>query len=110
MDNYFANIDNNELQEILKYVEEEPIFFYDEMRLLSKEEIINYKEELNVEMDNIIPLIDLYDNDFLVYNIAENVFGKLSIDDETFFERTNSIENYLKLLREYKWKFSFKKA
>lgn len=100
--NELKNINNNELQEILKYVEDEPVFFYDEMRLLSKEEIINYKKELNIEMDNIIPLIDLYDNNFLIYNINENVFEKLNIVDKTIFGKINSIEEYLKLLKEYK--------
>lgn len=98
----FVNIANNELQEILKYVGDEPLFFYDEMRLLSKDEILNYQEELNIKMDNIIPLIDLYDNNFLIYNINENVFEKLNIVDETIFGKTNTIENYLKLLQESK--------
>ena len=98
----FVNIANNELQEILKYVGDEPLFFYDEMRLLSKDEILNYQEELNIKMDNIIPLIDLYDNNFLIYNINENVFEKMNIVDETIFDKTNTIENYLKLLQESK--------
>lgn len=102
MNNKFASIENQELQEILKYVGTEPIFFYDEMRLLSEEEIINYKEELGIKIDNIIPLIDLYDNDFLIYNTNENVFEKLNITDETFFDKTNTIEKYLELLKEYK--------
>lgn len=102
MNNKFASMENQELQEILKYVGTEPIFFYDEMRLLSEEEIINYKEELGIKIDNIIPLIDLYDNDFLIYNTNENVFEKLNITDETFFDKTNTIEKYLELLKEYK--------
>lgn len=97
MDKY-SSINNKELQEILKYVEEEPVFLSSEMRLLSKEEILNYKEELSVEMDNIIPLIDLYDNNFLIYNINEDVFEKINIVDETVFGKTNTIENYLNLL------------
>ncbi len=97
MDKY-SSINNKELQEILKYVKEEPVFLSNEMRLLSKEEILNYKEELSVEMDNIIPLIDLYDNNFLIYNITEDVFEKINIVDETVFGKTNTIENYLNLL------------
>ena len=94
----YSSINNKELQEILKYVKEEPVFLSNEMRLLSKEEILNYKEELSVEMDNIIPLIDLYDNNFLIYNITEDVFEKINIVDETVFGKTNTIENYLNLL------------
>lgn len=100
--NKFESIDNNELQEILKYVVDEPIFFGDDMRLLSKEEILNYKKELNIEIDNIIPLIDLYDNNFLIYNIKENAFEKLNIVDEITYEKVDTIEKYLKLLKEHK--------
>ncbi len=71
------------------------------MRLLSKDEILNYQEELNIKMDNIITLIDLYDNNFLIYNINKNIFEKLNIVDETIFDKTNTIENYLKLLKNY---------
>lgn len=98
----FEYIRNNELQEILKYVGSDPVFIGEEMRLLSDGEIVNYKEELNLETDNIIPLIDLYDNIFLVYNIGEDVFEKLSISDETTFGKTKTIKNYLKLLKQYK--------
>ncbi len=71
------------------------------MQLLSKEEIINYKEHLNIKIDNIIPLVDLYDNIFLVYNIDDDTFAKLNITDEIIYGKTKTIENYLKLLQEY---------
>ena len=101
MNNKFASIKNKELHEILKYVKAEPIFFSEGMRLLSEEEIINYKEELDIVFNNIIPLIDLYDNDFLIYNINETAFEKLNIVDGTFFGKTDTIKKYLELLKEY---------
>lgn len=93
------NINNDELKEILSYITDEPNFFNDNMRLLFKDEVLNYKEELCVDIDNIIPLIDLYDNNFLIYDITENIFGIMNIVDEFIFDKTTSIEKYLELLR-----------
>lgn len=102
MEDKFLNIHNNELQEILGFVGDEPIFFNDEMRLLTREEILNYKDEFNIEKDDIIPLIDLFDNDFLIYDIKEEIFSMMNIVDESMFSKMNTIEEYLELLKNYK--------
>lgn len=98
-----SNLKNKELQEILNYIQSEPIFFGDNMRLLSKDEILNYKEELGIDINNILPIIDLNDNNFLVYNLEKNTFEKLNIEDETFFGETDSISNYLELLGKHEY-------
>ena len=72
------------------------------MRLLSKDEILNYKEELLVDVDNIIPLIYLYNNDFVIYDINKNVFATLNIVDEVIYDEKNSIDSYLCLLKDFK--------
>ena len=95
MDRY-KEIENEELQEILKFVKEEPLFFGDEKRLLSKSEIINYKDELNIDLnEDIIPLIDLYDNNFLIYNISKNKFQMMDISDDIIWKDVDSIHNYI---------------
>ena len=68
------------------------------MRLLSKDEINNYKMELGIDIDNIVPLIDLFDNNFLIYNKVKNTFEKLNIVDETIYEREETIEKYLNIV------------
>ena len=71
-------------------------------RLLSKIEIENYKTELNVTRDNMIPLIVLYDNEFLIFNIDNYEFKILDISDD--FERDsdlNLIQKYIRFLEEY---------
>lgn len=93
-------IDNVKLKEILKYVTKEPIFFSEECRLLSKDEILNYKDELNIDLE-IIPLIDLYNNNFLTYNIKENKFQLLDISSNEFWKDVVSIEQYIEQLKEY---------
>lgn len=92
--------DNAELKEILTYVTKEPIFFGEECRLLSEDEMLNYKDELNTGLE-IIPLVDLYDNDFLVYNIKENKFQLLDISSDEFWKDVVSINQYIEQLREF---------
>lgn len=91
--------ENNELKQLLKLVKEETIFFDDNKRLLSKNEIINYKEDLNISID-IIPLIDLGDNIFLVYNPNENKFQKCDISEEILYNNILSIEKYINQIYE----------
>ena len=104
MDRYeeYREIKNEELQEILKFVTEEPIFFGDEKRLLSKSEIINYKDELNIDLnEDIIPLIDLCDNNFLIYNISKNKFQMMDISDDIIWKDVDSIHNYINEIYSY---------
>ena len=71
-------------------------------RLLSKIEIENYKTELNVTRDSMIPLIVLYDNEFLIFDIDNYEFKILDISDD--FERDsdlNLIQKYIRFLEEY---------
>ena len=98
--NKYENIDNSELKKILMFVKDEPIFFDDEKRLLSKQEILNYKVELQTNLD-IVPLIDLYDNNYLIYNIAENQFQLLDISDDTIWKNVSSIIDYINLIEQY---------
>ena len=95
MDRY-KEIENEELKKILEFVKEEPLFFGDEKRLLSESEIINYKDELNIDLDeDIIPLIDLYDNNFLIYNIEKNKFQIMDISNDIFWKDVDSIQKYI---------------
>lgn len=89
---------NDELKEILSFVKEEPIFFDEEKRLLSSEEILNGKEELQLTKD-IIPIIDLYDNEYLGYDILNKEFVKFDISDDYIFEKLKSIQVYIDMLK-----------
>ena len=97
-----GKINNSELNEIAKYITKNALFFDNEKRLLSEDEIINYKEELMIEIDNIIPLIDLYYNIYLIYNIENNEFELLDISTEEVIKILDTISDYLKLLKELK--------
>ncbi|MDD4054163.1 MAG: hypothetical protein PHZ20_04995 [Bacilli bacterium] len=89
-----------ELKEILSLCKDEPIFYEEEKRLLSIGEILNSKEELSLN-ENVIPIIDLYDNEFLVYDIANSQFTKFDISTETRFGKIESTREYIDKIRNY---------
>lgn len=93
-------ISNSELNEILNYCKDESIFFDKETRLLSISEIINYKEELKIKMD-IIPIIDIYDNNYIVFDITNNQFAMMDISEEVIFKKLESIEEYIEKVKQY---------
>ena len=90
---------NNELKEILELVKESSIFFGENKRLLSKSEIENYKEDLAITVD-IIPLIDLADNIFIVYDNNDEKFKKCNISEEVLYGEIHSIEKYIEQIYE----------
>lgn len=89
---------NPQLEEIASFVGNQPIFFGKDLRLLSQEEILNYREELEIN-DELIPLIDANDNNFIVFDIRRQVFCKYSIADSTFFDDLSGINKYLEALK-----------
>ncbi len=93
------DIKNNTLNKILSYVKDEPVFLKTEKRLLSLDEILNYKNELKCNLD-IIPLIDECDNDFLVYNLKEKQFQMLDISSDNFWKNVENMDEYLDLLND----------
>lgn len=96
------NYDNKELKEIMNYVKEEPVFFLvngNECSLLSKEEINDYKTYLQTNIDNIVPLIDLMDNNFIVYVIEENNFKMLNITDDILYKNVDDINSYIEMIK-----------
>ena len=90
---------NSELQELLGLVQEEPIFLKDNKRVLSKSKIENYKEDLNITID-MIPLIDLGDNIFIVFDNKENKFKKCDISEETIYGNIFEIEKFTEQIYE----------
>lgn len=89
---------NIELKTILSLVSDMPVFYEQNKKLLSVDEIINYKENLNIT-DELIPLIYLSDNDFVVYDINTNNFALYNIVDDLFFENLRSINDYINSIK-----------
>lgn len=94
-------INNQNLNTILNYVSDEPILFEENHRLISKREIENFENEYQCKIDGIIPLIDVYDNDFIVYICDKNAFGMYNIVDELLFNEDYDVTEIIKQLENY---------
>lgn len=72
--------------------------FLDSIRILSVSEITDAETDLHVSfIDNqIIPLADCGDNDFLVFNFVDQTWSLFNIVDEIAFGKKNSIYDYIK--------------
>lgn len=103
------NLNNSELLEIINYISNKPKFINDELRLLSYDEVLNYNEELLIEIKNIIPLIDLYDNNFIIFNISENKFQIIDISTEEIYSNLDSIKKYIEIIKKRESKMSLKR-
>lgn len=69
----------------------------DILRLLSVDEIMSAKEELHVDFINkkIIPMFDIGENNFIVYNYSTMKWGKFNIIDEIFYNENELIEKII---------------
>ena len=94
--NKLSSINNEELKLLLSYVNSEPIFF-NEKRLVSIDEINDYKEDLLIDIE-CIPLIDLYDNYYIIYNLKENEFQIYDISEDVIVEKNITIQKYIEEL------------
>ena len=67
-------------------------------RKLTKEDIFMANEELGVDFQayGLIPIIDIYDNDFICYQIHNNKWCVFNIVDEMSFCKDSSLSNLIK--------------
>ena len=77
---------------------DESIFFDDDYRILSYQEILDAESDLHVNFKDkgIIPIADCGENDFVVYHFIDNSWSKFNINDEVIFKRRATIEELLK--------------
>lgn len=90
---------DGELKEILSLCKHEPVFFGNEKKLLSIDEILNGREELKFKDSRIISIIDLWDNNFLSYDIKNKQFVRFNIMDEVKYGKIDSIKIYIDELK-----------
>ncbi|MCL1994014.1 MAG: hypothetical protein FWG66_13800 [Spirochaetes bacterium] len=74
--------------------------FYDDrdlLRGLSSDEILNASD--NLELDfvalKLLPLFDIGDNNFIVYNFEKNCWSLFNIVDETLFNESSDLLKYI---------------
>lgn len=66
------------------------------IRILEVDEIMNATEELHVDFlgKNIVPLADLFDNNFLVFSCTTHNYKIMNITDESLFETYKAIYDF----------------
>lgn len=71
------------------------------LRFLSIDEILNPAENFGTDYSEIgiIPLIDTFNNDFLVYNVNERMFQMYNISEDIDFEDFDSIVEFIESRR-----------
>lgn len=69
--------------------------------MISKREIENFENEYQCKIDEIIPLIDVSDNDFIVYICDKNAFGMYNIVDKLLFNEDYDVTEIIKQLENY---------
>lgn len=77
---------------------DDTIFFDDEYRVLSFDEVEDAEKDLHVDFKSkgIIPLLDCGENDFIVYHFKDDFWSKFNIIDETVFKKKKSLDELLK--------------
>ena len=85
-------INNQNLNRILNSVNDESIFLDEDLRLICKREVEHFEERYQCKIEGLIPLIDISNNDFIVYICAKNTFGIYNIVDELLLEEDVDID------------------
>ena len=85
------------LSEVVKKIisnSEESVFFDDDYRILSFDEIVDAENDLHVDFaeKGIIPIADCGENDFIVCHFNDDFWSKFNIIDETVFKKKNTFE------------------
>lgn len=89
----YGKINNVLVKKILSHADK-TTFLDDNWRVLAYDEIQQADDDLHVNFRDrkLLPLIDSGDNNFIVYHLAEDIWSKFNIVDETIFRGTHKIE------------------
>ena len=76
---------------------EEPIFYGEQtgFRILSQEEVLEAKDNWFSGKIDLIPILDYYDNDFLVYNCHKKNWGLYNMNDHIMFKEFKEFNDFL---------------
>jgi hypothetical protein len=94
----YGKIESTDVKKILSYKFEDYFLESDDfLRALSLDEILDAKDSLHVDFPamRIIPLFDVCDGDFVVYQLDKNVYSYMNINNLTLFSETDNIVSLL---------------
>lgn len=86
-----------EVEKVFSVCNEDSIFYGEEtgFRILSQDEVLMAKDEWFDGKTDFIPLIDYYDNDFLVYITANKKWGLYNMSDNLVFKEFAKFHDFL---------------
>ncbi len=84
------------LAQIISYADSAD-FIDEERRVLSFEEIVDAGKSLGVDFVSLgmIPIIDAYDNDYIVYVFAEELWAKFNVIDQVTFKKKSTLQELI---------------
>jgi len=87
---------NKLLSKVISYAREN-VFFEKERRVLCFEEIKDASDDYEVDFVEmgILPVIDAYDNTFIVYSFEDDLWAMYNISDDILFDENKSLEEIL---------------
>jgi len=89
---------SDEVKKIIS-LNQDAIFYEDKeiMRSLSNSEILNASEDLQVDFlgKSLLPVFDIGDNDFIIFDLSEDCWYLFNIVDEVKFKKAKSLSVYL---------------
>ena len=86
--NYFPDI----LAKLISF-SDESVFFDDEWRSLSFDEIRDAEQDLHVSFSEkgLIPVLDCGENNFIVFQFSDSSWAKFNIIDEVLFKKKDKL-------------------
>ena len=68
-----------------------------ECRILDLDEILSASEDMEVDFlkEKLVPLVDCFDNDYLVYDFSKQIFCMFNISDEMSFSDYKNLDEFL---------------
>jgi hypothetical protein len=87
------------VKRVVSIIGSNTLFYEDKdiLRSLSESEVLNATKDLSVDFvgKSLLPLFDIGDNDFIVYDLSEKCWYLFDIVDEVKFKKSEDISGYL---------------
>ena len=77
------------------------MFFDDDWRTLSVNEILDASKDLHVDFEKqlLLPIVDVGDNDFIVYHAEDGTWSKFNIIEGCHFKVKKSFYEYFQKVK-----------
>lgn len=95
---YGGKIRDLDVKKILSSAGDKSLFLDGIWRALSYNEIVNFDQynKTNLKEKHLIPIFDILDDTFIVYNIDTGSYAKYNIIDNRLYETESNLREYIK--------------